>query len=185
MSGPRAAVIGIGNRFRSDDAIGPVVAARLEALQLPDLLVSVCDGEPAGLLDTWAGLDLAVIIDAVQCEPASPGRIWHTTIDALRGITGTTSSHAMGIPEAWRLGQALGQVPAELVVIAVEAESLDLGDGLSEPVTAAAPEVVRAVLTELARVGIGEPNAADPPAGAGATAVRAHPQPPRPGRPVR
>ncbi|BBX20289.1 hydrogenase maturation protease [Mycolicibacterium duvalii] len=155
MTDPRAVVIGIGNRFRSDDAIGPVVAARLEELALPGVLVTVCDGEPAGLLDTWAGVDLAVIIDAVRCEPATPGRIWRTTIDEVCGLPSATSSHAVGIPEAVRLGQALGRVPAELVVIAVEADSLVLGDGLSGPVAAAAPEVLRTVLRELSRVGVG------------------------------
>ncbi|PEG43751.1 hypothetical protein CRI77_04005 [Mycolicibacterium duvalii] len=155
VTDPRAVVIGIGNRFRSDDAIGPVVAARLEELALPGVLVTVCDGEPAGLLDTWAGVDLAVIIDAVRCEPATPGRIWRTTIDEVCGLPSATSSHAVGIPEAVRLGQALGRVPAELVVIAVEADSLVLGDGLSGPVAAAAPEVLRTVLRELSRVGVG------------------------------
>jgi hydrogenase maturation protease len=149
----RAVVIGVGNEYRRDDGIGPLVATRLDEVHLPGVLVAVCDGEPTGLLDLWAGADLAVVIDAVLCEPSAPGRIWRTTVDALRGVSTAASSHALGIPDAVPLGRILGLLPRELVVIAVEAACLDLGVGLSEPVAAAVPDVVRAVLDELARAG--------------------------------
>ncbi|WP_433527492.1 hydrogenase maturation protease [Nocardia pseudovaccinii] len=151
---PQAVVIGVGNEYRSDDGIGPWVARDIEKLRLPGVLVTICDGEPTGLLDAWAGADLAVVVDAVLCEPCTPGRVWRTTVDALRGVTTATSSHALGIPDALPLGQVLGRVPRELVVIAVEAACLDLGVGLSEPVAAARPHVVQAVLAELSRVRI-------------------------------
>ncbi|QIS11339.1 hydrogenase maturation protease [Nocardia arthritidis] len=157
MTGPRAVVIGVGNEFRHDDGIGPRIATDLEKLGLPEVLVTLCDGEPAGLLDLWAGAELAVVVDAVLCEPCTPGRIWRTTVDALRGVTRAASSHAMGIPDALPLGRALGRVPDELVVIAVEAECLELGVGLSDPVAAAVPDVLAAVLAELARIGIETP----------------------------
>ncbi|WP_062992246.1 hydrogenase maturation protease [Nocardia anaemiae] len=154
MSGVRAVVIGVGNEFRSDDGVGPAVATAVEELELPGVSVTLCDGEPAGLLDVWADVELAIVVDAVLCEPSTPGRIWRTTIDALRGVTRAASSHALGVPDALPLGRALGRVPGELVVIAVEAASLDLGVGMSEPVAAAVSRVVEAVLTELARLGI-------------------------------
>lgn len=154
MSGPRAVVIGVGNEYRHDDGIGPIVAKRIEKLGLPGVSVELCDGEPTGLLDVWAGADLAVVVDAVLCDPSSPGRVWHTTVDALRGLTHAASSHALGIPDAVPLARLLDRVPAELVVLAVEAQRLDLGVGLSAPVAAAVPDVVAAVLTELARLGI-------------------------------
>ncbi|MFE3077232.1 hydrogenase maturation protease [Nocardia tengchongensis] len=154
MSGPRAVVIGVGNEYRHDDGIGPAVATELERLRLPGVLVAVSDGEPTGLLDLWADAELAIVVDAVLCEPSAPGRIWRTTVDALRGLTHAASSHAMGVPDALPLGRALGRVPAELVVIAVEAHRLDLGAGLSAPVAAALPDVIAAVRAELARCGI-------------------------------
>ncbi|MBB5916734.1 hydrogenase maturation protease [Nocardia transvalensis] len=154
MSALRAVVIGVGNSYRRDDGIGPDVASRIERLCLPGVLATVCDGEPTGLLDAWAGADLAIVIDAVLCEPSTPGRIWRTTVDALRGVTTATSSHALGIPDAVPLGRALGRLPHELVVIAVEAARLDLGAGLSAPVAAAVPRAVDAVRAELARAGV-------------------------------
>ncbi|OJF80309.1 hydrogenase maturation protease [Nocardia seriolae] len=161
MTAPRAVVVGVGNEYRHDDGIGPAVARHLEKLAIPGVLVELCDGEPTGLLDLWAGVELAIVIDAVLCETQTPGRIWRTTVDALRGLTHAASSHALGIPDALPLGRALGKVPGELLVIAVEAERLDLGVGLSAPVAAALPEVTATVLTELARLGIRAPSAAD------------------------
>ncbi|RDI55254.1 hydrogenase maturation protease [Nocardia mexicana] len=144
-------VIGVGNEYRHDDGIGPLVASQIERLGLPGVLATVCDGEPTGLLDAWADADLAVVVDAVLCDPSTPGRVWRTTVDALRGVTTATSSHALGIPDAVPLGRALGRVPRELVVIAVEAACLDLGAGLSDPVAAALPRVVEAVRAEVDR----------------------------------
>ena len=68
-----AVVIGIGNPFRNDDGIGPAVAAQIEEQRLPGVRVVISDGEPAGLLEAWAGADLAVVVDAIHRVPASPG----------------------------------------------------------------------------------------------------------------
>lgn len=156
MTRPDAVVIGIGNRFRRDDGVGPAVAELLDGRTPPGVLVTVCDGDPSDLLDLWAHARLAVVIDAVLCEPSTPGRIWRTSVDALRGVT-AASSHALGLPEVIPLGRALGRLPGELVVIAVEAQLLDLGLGLSAPVAAAVPRAVAAVLDELARIGSAAP----------------------------
>jgi hydrogenase maturation protease len=137
-------VIGVGNPYRRDDGVGPIVADEIarrggHAVQ--------CDGEPAGLMLAWEGADLAVIVDAVVCQPATPGRIHRTaTVPAARG---GTSSHGLGIPDAVALATALGRMPQRLVVYAVEAADVGLGIGLSDPVAGAVPTLVDQVLGEL------------------------------------
>lgn len=160
MTAARAVVIGVGNDYRHDDGIGPAVARRLESLRIPAVTVARCDGEPTSLLDLWADVELAVVVDAVRCDPSTPGRVWRTTVEALRGCARATGTHALGIPDALPLARVLGRAPAELVVVAVEAQRLDPGVGLSGPVAAAVPDAVAAVLSELARLGLR-------PAGAG------------------
>lgn len=152
MTGVRAAVIAVGNEYRGDDGIGRAVAREVAKLDLPGVVVTWCDGEPAALLDAWSGVDLAVVVDAVLCDPATPGRIRRTTIDTAPVGTHVMSSHALGVPDALLLGRALGRTPRELVVVAVEAARFDFGLGLSDPVAAAVPQVVRTVLTELRRL---------------------------------
>jgi hydrogenase maturation protease len=145
----RVAVIGVGNDFRHDDGVGPAVIGQLQQQRLSGVWLSVVDGEPTQLLDAWAGMDLAIVVDAVLCEPSKPGRIHRTTIHAPLGSVGSSSTHGLGIPEAVRLAEVLGRAPARLVVYAVEAADLGFGVGLSADVAGALPAVTSAVLREL------------------------------------
>lgn len=144
-------VIGIGNPYRCDDGVGPAIVDQLTRLSLPNVEVVTADGEPTQLLDAWTGTDLAVVIDAVLCAPAEPGRIHRTDLHGISTLPAATSSHGLGVPEAVLLGAALDRLPARLVVYAVEAARLDFGTDLSPPVAAAVPEVVAAVLDEIAK----------------------------------
>ena len=144
-----AVVIGIGNPFRNDDGIGPAVAAQIEEQRLPGVRVVISDGEPAGLLEAWAGVDLAVVVDAIHRVPASPGSIHRLTASQLESGGTAASSHGFGLPDALRLGRALEQLPGRVVIFAVEGANTGAGTELSKPVAAALPEVVAAVMTEL------------------------------------
>ncbi len=148
MTGAGPVVIGVGNEFRRDDGIGLAVLAELRRRAVPGVDLAVCDGEPTQLLDAWGGRPLAVVVDAVRCEPSMPGRVHRTTLDgALPGTAAST--HGLGIPEAVRLAQAVDRAPHRLVVYAVEAADLGFGVGLSPAVEQAVPDVVDAVLAEL------------------------------------
>ena len=159
MSSARAAVIGVGNEFRRDDGIGPAVVGDLERYQLSGVSLTVADGEPAQLLDAWSDVPVAIVVDAVLCEPSTPGRIHRTTLDAPLGAATVSSTHGLGIPDAVRLAEALDRAPGRLVVYAVEAADLGFGVGLSAEAARAVPQLVRAVLTELG-VPLPDPRAA-------------------------
>ncbi len=145
----QAVVIGVGNEYRRDDGVGPAVLTELSSLDLGDVALVACDGEPTQLFDAWSDVPLAVVIDAVMCTPSSPGRVHRTTLAGEIAVT-AASTHGLGIPEAVRLGQALDRVPSRLVVLAVEAADIGFGVGLSDAVAAAVPSVVEAVRAELA-----------------------------------
>jgi hydrogenase maturation protease len=145
---PRAVVIGVGNEFRRDDGVGPVVLAELARRGLRGVALTLSDGEPTQLLDAWAGVPLAVVVDAVLCEPSTPGQVHRATLSAPLQAS-TSSTHGLGIPEAVRLADALDRAPLRLVVYAVEAADVGFGLGLSDDVARAVPEVVRAVIAEL------------------------------------
>jgi len=164
VSAPRAAVIGIGNPYRRDDGIGPALVAALERLRPPGVSLTVADGEPSQLLDAWSGAPLAVVVDAVLCEVPAPGRIHRTALGPVVGgpvvggpvVAGpgsraaAASTHGLGIPDAIRLAEVLGQAPGRLVIMAVEAADIGFGLGLSPAVAGCLPELTRAVLAELA-----------------------------------
>lgn len=149
----KTVVIGVGNEYRRDDGVGPAVIARLAQLELPQVALSVSDGEPSQLIDAWEDTELTVVIDAVLCEHPEPGRVHRTSLGALAAGVRAASTHGVGIPEAVRLADALGKAPQRLVVYAVEAADLGFGIGLSPAVAASVEHVARAVATELTSTG--------------------------------
>jgi hydrogenase maturation protease len=147
VSGSAAACL--GNRDRGDDAAGPLVADRLRAAgaELLD-----CNDDPTRLIDTWAGLDLVVVVDAVRSGSA-PGTVhrFETRDGPLPRELGLASTHLISIADTLELGRTLGRAPARVVVLGVEGASFELGAPITPEVEAAVPAVADAVLAELAK----------------------------------
>ena len=94
-------VIGVGNEFRRDDGAGPAVVARLRELAPPGVRLVVTDGEPARLIEAWAGAALAVVVDAVRADPPRPGTVHRFEVAGLGTGTGRpASSHGLGLDDA-------------------------------------------------------------------------------------
>lgn len=144
-----AVVIGLGNVFRRDDGIGPAVAAAVDAIGMPGVRV-VCPAETTAILDAWAGARLAVVVDAVI--GGTPGRVRRCALDDLVEDA-PVSSHELGLRQTYELGRALGRSPESLVVVTVDADDTDHGEGLSPAVAAALPEAVDVVLRILVEQG--------------------------------
>ena len=149
--GPAVLVVGVGRRDRGDDAVGPAVAGRALELVPPGVTV-VERGEPADLIDTWAGAGLVVVTDAVR-SGQRPGtvHVLHACRGPLPVRTGAGGTHGLGLAEMIELGRALGRLPPELVVVGVEAERFGLGEPMSPQVEAAVELAARAV-AEVVRV---------------------------------
>jgi hydrogenase maturation protease len=89
------------------------------------------------------------VVDAIHRVPACPGSIHRLTVGQLAADGTAASSHGLGMPDALRLGRALGRLPRRVVILAVEAADTGAGTELSKPVATALPEVVAAVMAEL------------------------------------
>jgi hydrogenase maturation protease len=153
VSGPGrvpAVVIGIGNEFRRDDGAGPAVVVRLRGLVPPGVELVITDGEPARLIEAWAGAALAVVVDAVRAQPSHPGQVHRFVVDRPGpGAARTASSHGFGLDDAIALAAALDRMPGRLIVHAIEAGDLAQGTGLTPPVAAALGPVVAAILDDI------------------------------------
>jgi len=152
VSTSRVAVIGVGNEYRRDDGVGAAVIAYLQLHDVPDVEFTVADGEPSQLIEAWSGARLAVVVDAVLCEPPNPGRIHRTSLEAMPSGAGIASTHGLGIPDAMRLAEVLDRAPQRLVVYAVEAADLGFGVGLSPALDGVIPKLASAILTEVTEV---------------------------------
>lgn len=140
-------VLGIGNRFRRDDGVGPAVADRLAALGIP---AQEHSGEGAGLIEAWRGQARVVVVDATQ-SGAEPGTV--VRLDAVgaappRGLF-RYSSHLFGLAEAVETARALGHLPERLVIWGIEGADFGFGDALTPAVAEAADVVAQRIAAEL------------------------------------
>lgn len=143
-------VIGVGNDYRGDDAIGLLVARRIRDLQLPDVQVIESDGECAKLMESWKGAEKVILIDAVH-SGAAPGTIHRVTVheEELPVTWRHGSTHAFGVAEAIALSKAMQRLPRRIIVFGVEARSFVLGEPLSDEVTNALKELSHRVQQEV------------------------------------
>ena len=142
-------IIGIGNEYRSDDAVGLVIARALQARSLPYTRVIEASGEGTALLEAWKESDHVILVDAVTSQ-APEGTIY--CLDAQSGPFSpnlfTLSTHAFGVAEAIELGRALGDLPQQLVLYGIETKNFVAGVALSLKVERAA----QAVIEDIARL---------------------------------
>jgi hydrogenase maturation protease len=139
-------VVGIGNRTRGDDAVGPCVAERLAALHLPGVEVIV-EAEPLELLELLDRPGALVVLDAAAPR-GEPGRVtvWPVEELPVAGMSGhVRGTHGLGVLETLALARALGRLRARVVVVGVEAASDEPGAPLSSNVRARLDDAVQAV----------------------------------------
>ena len=143
-------MIGVGNRYRSDDGAGPEVARRIAVTGA--LAAREADGDPAALLEAWEAADAAVLVDAVRSgAPTGTIHRFDASATALpETFRGSTSTHALGLGGAIELGRMLGRLPARVVVYGIEGERFEHGQELSPHVAAALGELVERVSREAA-----------------------------------
>lgn len=70
----RTLVIGLGNEYRSDDAVGHVVARSLMSSAGNEFRVKEESGEGGALMEAWKDADFVVLVDAVE-SGGLPGTI--------------------------------------------------------------------------------------------------------------
>ncbi len=143
-------VIGIGNLFRGDDGVGPMVARLLKDQAPAQVRVVEQSRETFALIELWDKTDTVIVIDAVV-SGAQPGTIHR--FDAQAGPIPTTwfhgSTHAFGVAEAIELARVLRQLPPRVLVYGIEAGSWDAGVGLSPELERVVPAVVERILQEV------------------------------------
>jgi len=144
-------VLALGNPQRGDDGAGPAVLERLASQPVPED-VELLDGGLAGL-ETALHLQhrrRAIILDAADFG-AAPGAWRRVSLDALKlaAPDDAPGLHAAGLREALLLGEALGILPAEVVLYLIQPRQTGWEAGLSEDVHACLDPVCQAVRSEL------------------------------------
>jgi len=144
----RPIVIGIGNEFRSDDALGILVAREFRRRAGESISVREMSGEGTSLLESWGPDDCVWLIDAVS-SGSPPGTIHRIDATQTQLPAWFFSSHAFGVAEAVELARTLGRLPRRLILCGIEAGEFKEGVGLSDRVLRSVPELVTMIQEEL------------------------------------
>ncbi len=136
-------LITVGNAWRFDDGVGPYLARRLAGVGGGYVLLDAGD-RPEDVLDAAAAVAPAkvVVLDAADFGGA-PGEVRIIPPERVPGSTLTTHS----IPLSVLAGILARDTRAPVLFVGIQPQSVALGEGLSEPVRAAA-EAVAACIEE-------------------------------------
>jgi hydrogenase maturation protease len=135
-------IIGCGNRERSDDRAGILVAEKLRKL---GIAAGTRTGEAADLIEAWTGADDVIVIDAVVTgAPVGTVQVWNGQ-QAVASVSTSASTHGFGVTEAIELARVLNLLPTRLRVYGIEGRRFELGTEISTEVKHAVEEVVRRI----------------------------------------
>lgn len=155
---PETLVLALGNALRGDDGVGIAVVEALAArADLPAGVALSC-GDTAALLTALLGEQppaRILIVDAANL--GRPAGDWLRFIPALspRAAAPQASAgfwHGAGLADVLALAEQLGGPLPELVVYAVQPQTVAPSPSLSAPVQRAVAEVCSAIMQELCRV---------------------------------
>jgi hydrogenase maturation protease len=136
----KALIIGYGNPLRGDDGIGQVVAQHLTKPAIDDAEVVVCHQLTPELAGRLATVDMVVFIDA-EAGATPPGSV--TVSEVPHGGSALPSALAHRVDPAALLfmSQKLYGRSPQAFLVSVAARSFAFGEGLSDSVAAALPEI--------------------------------------------
>ena len=129
----RTLVVGLGNRWRGDDAAGPLVLDGLRELNLEGVDLLESPGDSLSLINAWEDRADVFLIDACCDESLDAGEIVVindalTNRGALANLRHPASSHVLDLEQAIALSETLGKAPKRLVVYSISAKELAHGD---------------------------------------------------------
>lgn len=140
-------VIGVGNLLRCDDGVGIHVVNRINevASYIDTLDVALGSIE---ILEAMKGRDRVFIVDAIQAG-GEPGTIYRVNLSRGEDPPRITHSHGVDLLTTLKLGDSLfpGQMPREMILLAVEAEDITtLSESCTSKVQAAIEKAVEIIL---------------------------------------
>jgi hydrogenase maturation protease len=139
-------IIGCGNRERSDDGIGILVAERLRELGIE---AETRVGEALDLIEAWKTADDVIVVDAmVTGAPVGTVQSWDGR-QPLASVSTTASTHGLGVTEAIKLAHVLNRLPTRLQVYGIEGRQFEPGSEISPEVERAVEEVLRRIVAHL------------------------------------
>jgi hydrogenase maturation protease len=146
-------IVGIGTRFRGDDAYGLLAVERWRTLHgaaQPEVDVATLECTSLDLLPLLRGHDRAILVDAIEAAPADGIRHLHEA-EMAAFAPGSGSAHGWGVAEALALARALPSAgfPNEIAIVGLPFESIEPGPPRSMGAARLIDQAVAAIQAEL------------------------------------
>jgi hydrogenase maturation protease len=164
---PGIVVIGIGNEYRCDDAVGLIVARRLrkslrtriphyfdgrqrEVKKHESIKILEFQRDGTSLLHHWQNTDVVILIDAISSGVAA-GTIFCKNLleEHLTDVPFRHSTHSISILDAIEVARTLNALPQKLTFYGIEGKNFSAGTQLSPEVECAIPHLVQDVRQEI------------------------------------
>ena len=148
-------IIGFGNIFMSDDAIGIKTIEELERTNFCSDFnnVEIIDGSTSGidLLFTLKDLDKVIIIDALDAGQED-GEVVKFNLNEIKNTPGKTiksfSLHDLHLDKVFSLMEALKIYP-DITIIGIKPKIIAYGDKLSPEIEYKIPEIILMIKQEI------------------------------------
>lgn len=142
----RTVVLGIGNILLSDEGVGIRALDSIRS-ECGDHDVEYVDGGTLSftLAGTLSDCDRLIVIDAanLKSEPGTVRLFRNEEMDRFVYAGGKRSVHEVGLGDLMSMAGLAGELPSERALIGIQPHKVDWGEELSEPVSAAMPNVCR------------------------------------------
>ncbi|MBN1389793.1 MAG: hydrogenase maturation protease [Candidatus Thermoplasmatota archaeon] len=148
----KKAIFGIGNQMMGDDGIGPLLISRLEEIDNFPADVDLVDEGVGGIriIHDMEGYEKVLIIDAADFGGA-PGeyRLFRPEeAETVKQLSGR-SLHEMDLMRAIELARITDGAPKDILIMAIQPESVEMRMGVSEILLSMIEDYVDAVRTSI------------------------------------
>lgn len=143
-------IVGIGNEFRNDDAVGIYAVRKLKKHTLPGIHTCELHYDLSGLMDMWVQYESVYVIDAVS-SGADAGTIHEIELDEnrLSEEEFSFSSHTISLSSIIELSRAIHKFPTSLVIYGIEGKDFSYGCTMSVVVKEAADRLINSLEEKL------------------------------------
>lgn len=149
----RTAVIGVGNDLMGDDAIGPhIVRDLIKRKVLPEEVLLIDEGRGGmRLVHHIKEMEKVLIIDAADIgkDPGEFKIFRPEQVESIKDLSGT-NIHEWDLLKMLDLSRMLGEYPEEVLILAIQPNSLDWGENISSELSSRVEEyigIVKDILT--------------------------------------
>ena len=143
-------IVGVGNRFCGDDAVGPVIVEQLTQEAPVGVRIFEIGDDQTELIELMRATDAMIIVDAVQAS-APAGTIFR--LDMSQGPAPQnfffSSTHGLDVIHTVELARTMGMLPRYVFIYGVAGKSFSRSSRLSAEVREVTDIVVARILNEI------------------------------------